>query len=58
MSTADEILAVLKSDSGKDLEKKKEIEVLIGKIEADFFTDLLTIANNINDYTIENQPDN
>jgi hypothetical protein len=47
LSTADEILAVLKSDSGKDLEKKKEIEVLIGKIEADFFTDLLTIANNV-----------
>ena len=45
MSTADEVLAVLKSDSGKDLDKN--IEVLLGKMDSEFFTDLMTIANNV-----------
>ena len=47
MSTADEVLAVLKSDTGKDLDKKKDLEVLVGKMDSEFFTDLMTIANNV-----------
>jgi len=47
LSTADEVLAVLKSDSGKDMDKKKEIEILLGKIDSEFFTDLMTISNNV-----------
>ena len=47
MSTADEVLAVLKSESGKDLDKKKDLEVLVGRMDSEFFTDLMTIANNV-----------
>jgi len=42
----------------KDLEKKDEIEAMIGKIQSDIFTDLISLSGLINDYTVEIMDDN
>ena len=52
------MLAVLKGENSKDLDKKREVEVLLGKCDNEFFQDLVTIASTINDYTLEVQKDN
>ena len=44
-SVTDEVLAVLKSENMKDLEKKAEIDAMIGKLSADQFADLMSFAN-------------
>jgi hypothetical protein len=50
LSTADEVLAVLKAENIIDFDKKLEVEALIGKVDQEFFTDLLTISNNVRLY--------
>jgi len=51
LSTADEVLAVLKAENIKDFDKKTDIEALIGKVDQEYFTDLLTISNNVSALT-------
>lgn len=38
---------MLKSENMKDIDKKTDIEAIIGKIDLEFFTDLLTIVSNV-----------
>lgn len=52
-SVTDEVLAELKIDNKKDIEKKVEIEAMIGKITTEFFSELLNLSKQINDYAPE-----
>ncbi|XP_048003797.1 putative U5 small nuclear ribonucleoprotein 200 kDa helicase [Leguminivora glycinivorella] len=48
----DEVLVVLKNDRLKDLEKKKEIELLLGPIPDDRFALLVNLGKKITDFNI------
>jgi hypothetical protein len=51
IAIADEILAIIKSDSSEQ-KKKADSEILFGeKIKEDLFIDLSNLANTITDYT-------
>lgn len=52
-SVADEVLAELKIDNKKDLEKKTEIEAMIGKLSSESFSELLNLSKQITDYVGE-----
>ncbi|XP_057859614.2 DExH-box ATP-dependent RNA helicase DExH12 [Cryptomeria japonica] len=47
---ADEVLAVLKNDKIKDLDKKKEIEKLLNSLSSQHFAQLVSIGKLITDY--------
>ena len=42
---------MLKAENIKDFDKKTDIEALIGKVDQEYFTDLLTISNNVSALT-------
>jgi pre-mRNA-splicing helicase BRR2 len=54
-AVTDEVLAILKSDNMKDVDRKKEIEGLIDKLDDKNFNDLTTLAAKITDYSPETQ---
>ncbi|XP_049883156.1 putative U5 small nuclear ribonucleoprotein 200 kDa helicase [Pectinophora gossypiella] len=53
----DEVLVVLKNDRLKDLEKKKEIELLLGPIPDERFALLVNLGKKITDFNISSSAD-
>ncbi|KAJ3128871.1 DEIH-box ATPase [Nowakowskiella sp. JEL0407] len=49
----DEVLILLKDDSKKDFDKKKEIEGLIGNVEGHKFAQLVTLGKKITDFRMD-----
>ena len=54
-AVADEVLAILKTDNMKDVDRKKEIEGIIDKLDDNTFNLLTVYATKITDYEPENQ---
>lgn len=54
-SAADTALETLKNDSLKDVDKKKEIEEIIGHISNDTFHQLVNLSKKITDYGVEDE---
>lgn len=53
-SCADEVLVILKQD-GKDLDKLKEVENILGKIPTEEFAQLVVLGNKITDYAVDQE---
>ncbi|KAI8064474.1 Sec63 Brl domain-containing protein [Gongronella butleri] len=56
-SAADDVLETLKSDGMKDLDKKREIESVIGPIQSDRFAQLVNLSKKITDYSADDKMD-
>ncbi|CAO3589811.1 unnamed protein product [Absidia cylindrospora] len=52
-SASDDVLETLKTDSLKDFDKKREIELVIGPIESDRFAQLVNLSKKITDYSAD-----
>ncbi|KZO96269.1 Sec63-domain-containing protein [Calocera viscosa TUFC12733] len=54
-SAADAVLEVLKSEDMKDFDKKKEIEEIVGPLQAEAFSQLVNLSKKITDYGEEDE---
>ena len=54
-SAADTVLETLKNDNMKDFDKKKEIEEVIGPINPEIFSQLVSLSKKITDYGAEDE---
>ena len=54
-SAADTVLETLKNESLKDVDKKKEMEEIIGHIGNDTFSQLVNLSKKITDYGVEDE---
>ncbi|KIM35850.1 hypothetical protein M413DRAFT_449581 [Hebeloma cylindrosporum] len=54
-SAADTVLEVLKTDSLKDFDKKKEIETVLGTIPNEQFSQLVNLSKKITDYNADDE---
>jgi len=54
-SAADTVLEVLKTDSLKDFDKKKEIETVLGTIPNEQFSQLVSLSKKITDYNADDE---
>lgn len=54
-SAADTVLEVLKTDSLKDFDKKKEIEMVLGHVPNEMFSQLVNLSKKITDYNADDE---
>jgi len=54
-SAADTVLEVLKTDSLKDFDKKKEIETVLGTLPNEQFSQLVSLSKKITDYNADDE---
>jgi len=54
---ADEVLAILKNDGLKDIERKREIEGILSTLTADKFNQLVNLGKRVTDYAIGTEAD-
>jgi pre-mRNA-splicing helicase BRR2 len=54
-SAADAVLEILKTDTLKDFDKKREVEGVLGSIIGEQFSQLLSLSKKITDYNVDDQ---